>query len=107
MPVVILVVVAFALVHVTGAVAWPLTVLLALAYYWRDVRRHPRVRCRVCSGGGGHHSRIGGGRYLRRPFGDCWCCGGRKAHPRLAARLLDPEGHRKIKADIAKGRSEI
>lgn len=84
-----------------------LGVIVAGVYYVRDVKRHPRVPCRVCTGSGGENSRIGGGRWIRRPSGDCWCCGGKKAHPRPALRFLDPGQHRSIKAEVdrAKGKT--
>jgi hypothetical protein len=107
MPLIVIAVVTFLLSHEIGFAAWLLGVVAAAGYYRWDVRRHPRVRCRPCTGSGGHESRLGGRGWFRRPFGDCWCCGGRKSHPRLAARLLDPEGYRKIRAEIEKGRTSI
>jgi hypothetical protein len=97
----------FLFAHGLGVLALVTSVAAALIWYRRDVRRHPRVRCRMCAGGGDSRSRLGGKGWFRRPFGDCWCCGGRKAHPRLAARFLDPEGYRKIRAEIERGRTKI
>lgn len=81
-------------------------VVVAAFWYRHDVKRHPRVRCRVCAGSGDEHSRIGGSGQFRRPFGNCWCCGGRKAHPRLALRIVDPGRHRDIKNEIARAKGK-
>lgn len=81
----------------------------AVLYYIRDVKRHPRVRCRWpgCGGSGSHDSRLGGGKLFRRPSGDCRCCGGRKSHPRLALRLADPDRYAEIRAEIEKGKAKL
>jgi hypothetical protein len=92
--------------HGLGAVAWALAVPAALLYWRWDIKRHPRVRCRFCSGSGDHRSRLGGGRF-RKPFGDCWACGGRKAFPRPGLRFVDRKRYDEIKGAIAKGRSKI
>ena len=89
-----------------GPVSWVLGVITAGFWYRRDVKRHPRVACRVCSGGGDEKSKIGGSGWFRRPFGNCWCCGGRKAHPRLALRFIDSGKHRDIKAEIARAKGK-
>jgi hypothetical protein len=71
------------------------------------VKRHPRVACRICSGGGDERSRLGRkGSLIRNPFGNCWCCGGRKAHPRLALWLVDNTEHKKIRAEIARAKGK-
>ena len=90
-----------------GAASWALGAAVFGGWYYFDVKRHERVPCRVCSGGGARYSRIGGWRWFRRPFGDCWCCGGRKSHPRLALRVISPAAHQRIKNEIerAKGRN--
>lgn len=90
-----------------GWFAWVLGAGAAGLYYWHDVRRHPVVACRACKGDGGHGSKIGGAGWFRRPFGDCWCCGGRKAHPRLALRLIDSGKYRQIRNDISQARGRI
>jgi hypothetical protein len=81
-------------------------VLAAVLYYVRDVKRHQRVPCRVCTGSGDEHSRLGGGGWFRRPFGNCWCCGGRKSHPRLALRIIDPAAHERIKNEIERAKGK-
>lgn len=92
-----------------GAWAWVLAALAAVAWYLADVRRHPRVACRWpgCKGSGASYSRVGDGRWLRRPFGDCRCCGGKKAHPRLALRVVAPDRYKSIRTEIerAKGKT--
>lgn len=92
--------------HGLGVVAWVLAVPAAFLYWRWDVKRHPRVRCRACGGSGDHRSKMGGGQ-LRRPFGDCWLCGGRKAFPRPGLRFVDRKRYDEIKGAIAKGRSRI
>lgn len=92
--------------HGLGIVAWVLAIPAALLYWRWDVKRHPRIPCRFCSGSGDHHSKIGGGR-IRRPFGDCWFCGGCKAFPRPGLRFIDRKRYDEIKVAIAKGRSRI
>ena len=77
------------------------------AYYWRDVRRRPRVPCRFCAGSGSTGSRLGGGGFFRRPFGDCWCCGGTKAHARLALRFIDSGRYQSIRTEIRNERERI
>lgn len=108
MPLLILAVLGagFLLVHGLGVLAWAGGAVAALLWYRWDVRRHPRVSCRMCRGSGDHRSGISG-KHVRTPFGDCWCCGGRKTHPRFAARLLDPAGHAEEKRRIEKGRAKI
>lgn len=90
-----------------GLASWALGLIAAGAWYIRDVKRHPVVRCRVCSGGGDEKSRLGGSGWFRRPFGNCWCCGGKKVHPRPALRFLDAGKYRKIQAEVrqAKGKT--
>lgn len=94
----------------TGSVAAGVVigVLAAGVYYWRDVRRHPLVACRVCSGGGAEKSQIAraGSKLIRNPFGDCWCCGGRKVHPRPALRFLDSGQYKRIKAEITRAKGK-
>lgn len=103
------VIVALAFLFLAGPLwlAIPLAVVSGLLYLRWDVRRHQSVACRVCRGSGSHISRLGGFWFFRKPFGDCRCCGGRKAHPRLAAIVLDPAGYREIQDKIRKGRSRI
>lgn len=90
-----------------GPAAWVLGVIIAFAYYRHDVRRNPRVRCRVCKGSGDNMSRLGGAGWLRRPFGNCLCCGGQKSHPRLGARFLAKDQYRDIKNEIRNARERI
>lgn len=90
----------------TGTLAWVLAALAALAYYVLDVRRNQRVACRVCGGSGIRGSRLKGGKWFRRPFRDCWCCGGKKAHPRLALRVLDPGRYNSIRNEIRRARGK-
>lgn len=90
-----------------GPFAWVLGVIVAGLYYRYDVKRHPRVPCRVCKGGGGKDSRLGGGGWFRRPFGDCWCCGGRKAHPRFGLRVIDQQQYQRIRQEIGQARGRI
>lgn len=89
-----------------GPASWVLGAAVFGAWYVRDVKRHARVGCRICSGGGDEYSKIGGGGWFRRPLGDCWCCGGRKTHPRLALRIIDPAAHRRIKNEIARAKGK-
>lgn len=84
-----------------------LAVPAAGVYYWRDVRRRPRVPCRMCTGSGASASHLGGGRYFRKPFGDCRCCGGTKAHARLALWLIDGDRYRTIRDEIRRERELI
>lgn len=91
---------------VLGVLAWVLAVPAALLYWRWDIKRHPRVACRFCSGGGDHRSRLGGG-WFRRPFGDCRFCGGRKAFPRPGLRWVDRERYDEIKGAIARGKAKI
>ena len=90
-----------------GPVAWALGVIIAVIYLRYDVRRNPRVRCRVCKGSGDNDSKLGGTGWIRRPFGDCWCCGGRKSHPRLAGRIFAPAQYKAIKDEIRNARGRI
>lgn len=76
---------------------------VGVGWYIRDVKKHRMVRCRVCSGGGDEKSLISG-KWLRTPFGDCWCCGGRKAHPRLALRVIAPAEHKRITEEIRRAK---
>lgn len=84
------------LAHGLGVIAWILAGLAAGAYYRFDIWRRPSVLCRVCRGSGANFSHLGGGRHFRRPFGKCWCCDGRKAHSRFAARILAPSQYREV-----------
>jgi hypothetical protein len=98
----------------TRAIAAGVAVGLAatVLYYLADVKRNPRVACRWpgCKGSGGNYSLIGRNGesgMFRNPFGDCWCCGGRKSHPRLALKFISPEEYRRIKGEVSKGRKAI
>ena len=90
-----------------GALAWVLAAAASFSYFWYDVRHNPRVPCRVCKGSGRQGSRLGGGRHFRRPYRKCRCCGGRKGHPRLAARVLDPRGFRRVRDEVRKARGAL
>lgn len=103
---IVILVAVLALGHGLGIVAWLAAIPAALLYWRWDIRRHPLVRCRFCSGSGVHSSRIGGG-WLRRPLGDCRFCGGRKGTPRPALRWVDRRRYDEIKDSIAKGRARI
>lgn len=81
-------------------------VIVTGVYYVRDVRRHPKVACRVCSGSGDKVSPIFGGPF-RRPRGACGHCGGKKGFPRPALQLIDPGRRRKILDEIAKAKESI
>jgi hypothetical protein len=76
------------------------------AYYVHDVKRHPRVACRVCHGSGDKVSRVGGG-VTRRPRGACSHCGGKKGVPRPALRLIDNSERKKILAGIIQAKKLI
>jgi len=89
-----------------GALTWVLAAAASVLYFCYDVRHNPRVPCRVCRGSGRQGSRLGGGRVFRRPYRMCRCCGGRKGHPRLAARIIDPASWHRIRDEVAKARSE-
>ena len=98
------------LLHALGLPAVAAVVLAVLVtgmYYWRDVRRRPRVPCRPCTGSGASRSRLGGAGYFRRPFGNCWCCGGTKAHARLALRVIDHSRYQAIRDEIRRERELI
>ena len=90
-----------------GPAAWVLAAVAAVAWYVRDVKRHPVVSCRACKGSGANFSKIGGGKWFRRPLGDCWCCGGRKGHPRLALYVIDRNRWDEIRGKVARGRKGI
>jgi hypothetical protein len=91
------------------AIGFTLGALATVAFYIRDVKRHNRVPCRWpgCRGSGAESSRIGGGDVFRNPFGDCWCCGGRKSHPRLALWLIDKNEYDRLRGEVKKGRKAI
>lgn len=107
MAVVVIVFLAFLFLDGMAWLAIPLAVVLGVLYLRWDVRRHPSIKCRVCNGSGDHLSRLGGFWIARKPFGDCRCCGGKKVHPRFAARFFDPAGRQAIQDKIAKGRRQI
>ena len=78
--------------------------IAAAAGYWvHDVKRHPKVACRVCGGSGDKLSRIQGS-LIRRPRGACGHCGGKKGFPRPALRVIDGEQARRIRDEIAKAK---
>src|SRR5690348_7844477 len=81
-------------------------IIAAGGYYWHDVKRRPKVACRVCGGSGDSVSRLGGGP-LRRPVGPCSHCGGKKGFPRPALRLLDSGKRRKILDEIDRAREAM
>lgn len=82
-------------------------VIGGLAYYRYDVKRRPRRPCRWpgCQGSGISSSRIGRG--LSRPFGSCWCCGGRKSHPRPALRFVDADAYRQLRGEVRQARQRV
>lgn len=89
-----------------GPASFAVAAIPAVAWYWRDVRSHPMVSCRWpgCGGSGAEASRVGGGQVFRQPFGNCRCCGGKKAHPRLALLIFDSARYKKLQAEIRKAR---
>lgn len=103
---ILLIIAGLALHGALGPVSWVIGGAVAITYWVWDVRRHPRVQCRMCSGSGDHHSKLGGGQF-RRPFGDCWYCGGRKAFPRFGLRFVDRKRYDEIRSKISSGREKI
>jgi hypothetical protein len=80
-----------------------LGVVVTGSYWVHDVKRHPKVACRVCGGSGDKVSRIGGGPF-RRPRGACGHCGGKKGFPRPGLAIIDPAGRRKILDEIVRAK---
>ena len=93
------------LTHVTAA-GIVLGIVATAAYYRYDVRRHPRVACRVCGGSGDKVSRLGGG-WTRRPRGACGHCGGKKGFPRPALRVFDSARRKQIMSDISRAKEAM
>jgi hypothetical protein len=94
------------LTHVAAA-GIVLGALAAGGYWVHDVKRRPRVACRVCKGSGDSRSRIGGFGPFRRPAGDCGHCGGKKGFPRPALRLVDGGERKKILDGIRRAKEAM
>jgi hypothetical protein len=88
---------AFGLAHGLGWFAVAIGAAVAGVYYRFDIWRRPYVPCRTCRGTGANYSRLGRSE-SQRPFGNCWCCKGSKAHPRFASRILAPAQYQAVRS---------
>ena len=87
----------------TAAAGIILGIVTAGGYWVYDVKRHPKVACRVCGGSGVKVSKVQGS-LIRTPVGDCGHCGGKKSFPRPALRVIDSSQRQQIMTGIRKAK---